>query len=88
MISCLLCGVSLLYAYFITLRLIFLFLAVIMFLLAAGCHQRLINKVEVLEKQMSGVVDALKTQSSVNESCYRVVCKLSGCKDTREDDLK
>lgn len=88
MISCLFCAVSLLYVYFVSKKILLLFIALLMFLFAAGCHQRLIKRVEFLEKQMSGIVDALKTQDSVNKSCYQIACKLSGYKDVREDDLK
>lgn len=88
MISCLFCAVSLLYVYFVSKKILLLFIALLMFLFAAGCHQRLIKRVEFLEKQMSGVISSLEKQVSVNKSCYQVVCKLSGYKDVREDDLK
>lgn len=88
MISCLVVGAITMYTYFASERLIFLFLSILLFLLAAGCHQRLIKRVEFLEKQMSGVISSLEKQVSVNKSCYQVVCKLSGYKDVREDDLK
>lgn len=88
MISCLFCGVSLLYAYFVSKKILLLFIALLMFLLAAGCHQRLEQRITFLEEQMRGVIDSLEKQVGVDRSISEILKKFAIYKDLRGDDLK
>lgn len=92
MISCLFCGVSLLYAYFVSKKILLLFIAILMFLLAAGCHQVVVSKVrkleetvDILTKTQNETNKFMNCQVRINEGVKQTLCKLGGI---TEDDLK
>lgn len=88
MISCLFCGVSLLYGYFVSKKILLLFIALLMFLLAAGCHHQLEKRIKFLEEQMRGVIDSLEKQVGVDRSIREILKKFVNYKERIGDDLK
>lgn len=88
MISCLFCGASLLYGYFVSKKILLLFIALLMFLLAAGCHHQLEKRTKFLEEQMKGVINSLEKQMGVNDSVGKILHAFAIYKDLRGDDLK
>lgn len=88
MISCLFCAVSLLYGYFVSKKLLLLFIALLMFLLAAGCHQNVVSKVKELEKKAHDLEILFQQQVNLSKTSWDVIQKAMKYKDLGGDDLK
>lgn len=88
MISCLVLGMALLYAYVVSNKVLCFVLALVLFFIAMACHTSLIGRIIKVEKENEKFRELFQTQSVINEKNYNVVLELARRNDVEGDDRK